>query len=95
MSSSSSSRVSRALALEVELSEVSSFGDRLLLAKSCLDILNSISDEVGVYGNVLKTLGNHVRGLIFVGQTIQLSLKKSSRAVVAAITCRPEPGQQR
>ena len=65
MSSSSSSRASRALALEVELSEVSSSGDRLLLAKSCLDILNSISDEVGVYGNVLKTLGNHVRGLIF------------------------------
>ena len=35
------------------------------MAKSCLDILNSISDEVGVYGNVLKTLGNHVRSLIF------------------------------
>ena len=76
MSSSSSSCASRALALEVELSEVSSSGDRLLLAKSCLDILNSISDEVGVYGNVLKTLGNHVRSLIFVGRTIQLFLKK-------------------
>ena len=65
MSSSTSSRASRALSLEVALSEISSSGDRFLLATHCIETLNEVSSEVGVYGNVLRTLSNHLRSLIF------------------------------
>ena len=65
MSSSTSSRASRALSLEVALSEISSSGDRFLLATQCIETLNEVSSEVGVYGNVLRTLSNHLRSLIF------------------------------
>eukprot|EP00943_MAST-04B_sp_MAST-4B-sp1_P008011 g8011.t1 len=64
-SSVSSSRASRALTLEVALSEVSTSGDRFLLATQCIETLKDVSSEVGVYGNVLKTLSNHLQSLIF------------------------------